>query len=122
MVEDFLTSIGRKRSRGGDETSEGTPRTQRRRSMRNPRIGSGFHNQPEDPVIINEEGNVAQVGSGEGDSNGGVSLVGVQTGSFAPYHDGRLVPDSVCTLDTLAKLREEYKIPDYVTLSSSQEL
>ena len=40
-------------------------------------------------------------------------------GSFAPYHDGRLVPDSMCTLDTLAKLREEYKIPDYVILSLS---
>ena len=31
MVEDSLTSIVRKRSRGGDETSEGTPLAQHRR-------------------------------------------------------------------------------------------
>ena len=59
----------------------------------------------------------ARVGGGDGGGDGGVSLVGVQSGSFASFHDGRIVPDSVCTLDTLAKLREEYKIPDYVTLS-----
>ena len=49
--------------------------------------------------------------------DGSISLVGVQADSFAPFHDGRVVLDSVCTLDTLTKLREEYKIPDYITLS-----
>ena len=44
-------------------------------------------------------------------------MVGVPTGSFASYHDGRIIPDSVCTLNTLAKLREDYKIPNYITLS-----
>ena len=59
----------------------------------------------------------ARVGGGNGGGDGGVSLVRVQSGSFASFHDGRIVLDSVCTLDTLAKLREEYKILDYVTLS-----
>ena len=55
-----------------------------------------------------------------GDEEGGeqdVTLVGVQTDSFAFFHDGRIVHDSVYTLDTLAKLKEEYKILDYITLS-----
>ena len=46
-----------------------------------------------------------------------VTLVGVQTGSFASFHDGRIVHDSVCTLDTLTKLREEYRISDYISPS-----
>ena len=81
------------------------------------RVGSGFHNQPEDPILIRDEVGVTKAGVNEEGGDGGVSLVGVQAGSFASFHDGRIVPDSVCTLDTLAKLREEYKILDYITLS-----
>ena len=36
LVEDSLTSIGRKRDRDGDEATDGTPRAQHHRSTRNP--------------------------------------------------------------------------------------
>ena len=77
----------------------------------------GFHNRPEDPVLIGDEVDAAKSGKGDGGNDERVSLVGVQAGSFALFHDGRIVPDSVCTQDTLAKLREEYMIPDNITLS-----
>ena len=46
-----------------------------------------------------------------------VTLAGVHTGSFAAFHDGQIVPDSLCTMDTFAALKRDYKIPDSVTLS-----
>ena len=77
----------------------------------------GFHNQPEDPVLISDEVGATKAGGDEEGGRHDVTLVGVQTGSFALFHDSRIVSDSVCTLDALNKLREEYKIPDYITLS-----
>ena len=67
--------------------------------------------------MINDEVGATKDGGGEEGGGPDVTLVGVQTGSFTPFHYGRIVPNSVCTLDTLNKLREEYKIPDYITLS-----
>jgi hypothetical protein len=116
-VADSLTSEKKKRGREGDEVAEENLRAQRRRSARNPRIGSGFHNNPEDPVLIGDEVGALQSGGNEESGGPDVTLVGVQTGSFAAFHDGRIIPDSVCTVDTLNKLREEYNIPEYITLS-----
>ena len=67
--------------------------------------------------MIGDEVGATKSGGGDGGNDEGVSLVGVQAGSFALFHGGRIVPDSVSTLDTLAQLREEYKIPDNITLS-----
>ena len=114
---DSLTSEGKKRGREGDATAEKTPQVQRRRFTRNPRIGLGFHNQPEDPVLVGDEVGAFQTGDHEESGGPDVAPVGVQTGSFATFHDGRVIPDSVCTMDTLNQLREEYKIPEYITLS-----
>ena len=111
------TSMGKKQSRDGDGVYSDTPRPQRRRSTRNPRIGSGFHNKLDNPVQIIDEADAAKVGGDEEGGRNDITLFGVQTGSFASFHDGRIVPDSMCTLDTLTKLREEYKIPEYITLS-----
>ena len=116
-VVDSPTSERKKRGREEDSVAGDTPMTQRRRSARNPRVGLGFHNRPEDPIFVNDPADAAKVGGGDGGTDEGVSLVGVQTGSFALIHDGRIVPDSVCTQDTLAKLREEYMIPDNIILS-----
>ena len=117
VLEDSLTSKRGKQGREGDGVTDDTPRAQRHCSTRNPQIGSGFNNQPEDLVVIHDGVDMAKVGGGDGGDEGSISLVGVQTGSFASFHDRRIVPDSVCTLDTLAKLREEYRILDYITLS-----
>ena len=114
---DSLTSEGKKRGREGDAVVEETPQVQRRRFTRNPRIGLGFHNQPEDPVLVGDEVGASQSGGNEESGGPDVALVGVTTGSFAAFHDGRIIPDSVCTVDTLNQLREEYKIPEYITLS-----
>ena len=89
-VADSLTSEKKKRGRAGDEVAEENLRAKRRRSARNPRIGLGFHNKPEDPVLIGDE--VGALRSGGDEESGGpdVTLVGVQTGSFAAFHDGRI--------------------------------
>ena len=80
-------------------------------------VGLGFHNRPEDPVLIGDEVGASKSGGDEEGGEPDITLVRVQTGSFAAFHDGRIIPDSVCTVDTLNKLREEYKIPEYITLS-----
>ena len=90
----------------------------RRRSTRNPRIESGFLNRLEDPVYIIDEEGTEDVDEVEEQGGAlGVTLVGVHTGSLASFHDGRIVPDSVCTVDTLAALKRDYKIPYSITLS-----
>ena len=38
-------------------------------------------------------------------------------GPLSSYNDVRIIPDFVCTVDTLACLRKEYQIPDTITLS-----
>ena len=116
-VVDSPTSEKKKRGREEDGVASDPPMTQRRRFTRNPRIGLGFHNQPEDPVLVGDEVGASQSGGNVRSGGPDITLVGVQTGSFAAFHDGRIIPDSVCTVDTLAKLREEYKIPEYITLS-----
>ena len=103
-VVDSLMSEGKKRGREGDAVVEETPQVQRRRFTRNPRIGLGFHNQPEDPVLVGDEVGASQSGGNEESGGPDVTLVGVQTGSFAAFHDGRIIPDSVCTVDMLNKL------------------
>ncbi|KAI9196572.1 hypothetical protein LWI28_025093 [Acer negundo] len=89
-----------------------------RRSVRNPRIGLGFHNRSDDSVQLTEEEDTRIVGEVEeaGDAPI-VTLTRVHTSSFASFHDGRIIPDSVCTVVTLAKLREEYRIPVNIDLS-----
>ena len=116
-VVDSLTLEKGKRVREDDGASDDTPPAQRRRSTRHSRIESGFHNQPEDPITVSDPTDAAKVGGGDGNTDERVSLVGVQAGSFTIFHDRRIVPDSVCTQDTLVKLREEYMIPDNIILS-----
>ena len=43
--------------------------------------------------------------------------MGVLAGPFSPFHDSRIVLESVCTLDTLDQLRWKYQIPDSISLS-----
>ncbi|KAK4859267.1 hypothetical protein QYF36_002441 [Acer negundo] len=66
LEEDSLSSRGKKRGRDGGDTASDTLQTQRRRSTKNPRIGSGFNNRPEDPVQIADEEGVADVGGNMG--------------------------------------------------------
>ena len=42
---------------------------------------------------------------------------GVLVGSLLPFCEGRIIPDSACTTDTLAQLKRVYKIPDAIRLS-----
>ncbi|KAI9186208.1 hypothetical protein LWI28_014883 [Acer negundo] len=99
-----------------DSGDEQTP--QCRRSTKNPRIGLGFHNKSEDLVQLTDEEDTEIVGGVEKDGDAPVvTLIGVHTGSYTFFHDGRIVPDSVCTMETLARLREEYKISDDIDLS-----
>ena len=50
------TLVRKKQGRDGDDVASDIPRTQHHCSTRNPRIGSGFNNKPEDLVqIIDEE-------------------------------------------------------------------
>ena len=62
VEEDSLTLEKRKRAREGDSFTDEAPRAQCRRSTRTPRIGSGFHNNPEDPVLIGDEVGALQSG------------------------------------------------------------
>ncbi|KAI9186115.1 hypothetical protein LWI28_013898 [Acer negundo] len=118
--ENSSTPKGRKRNRDEVDASGDEQPPLRRRCTRNPRIGSGFHNRLEEPIHIVDEEDAKDVGRAEKESNvPGVTLVGVHTGSFASFQDGRIVPDSVCTVDTFADLRRNYKIPDSITLSLS---
>ena len=89
----------------------------RRRSTRNSRIGSSFNNKPDNPVhIVDEEGDTDVEVEEEGDASGVVTS-GVHEDPFSFFRDSRLIPDSVCTQDTLAQLRRDYQIPDSITLS-----
>ena len=89
----------------------------RRRSNQNPRIGSGFNNQPENPVHIFDEDVEASVEVEERDGAPGVVSSGVHEDPLSCFRNSGLIPDSVCTQDTLAQLREDYRIPDSITLS-----
>ena len=44
-------------------------------------------------------------------------MVGVLAGTFSPFHDSRIVPESMCTPDTLVQMRWKYQIPDSISLS-----
>ena len=71
MVEDYPTSKGTKRGRDGNEVADDTPLTQCHRSTRNSWIGSGFHNQLEDPVLISDEVGDTKAGVNEEVGDGG---------------------------------------------------
>ncbi|KAK1550585.1 hypothetical protein Q3G72_021577 [Acer saccharum] len=110
---------GKKRNRGdGDITGDGIS-SQRRRSTRNPRIGLGFRNEPENLVQIMDEGEVAGVKDKKGEEAGDilpVDSLGILVRPLPPFGEGRIIPDSVCTADTLAPLRRVYRIPDAIRL------
>ena len=90
------------------EMSDSDVPIQWRHSTRNPRIGSGFNNNPDDPVqIVDEEDDVDVDGEDEGDVPGVVTAE-VLTRPLSSFHDSRIVLESVCTRDTLAQLRRDY--------------
>ena len=62
--------------------------------------------EKDDEDVENEEDGAPTVDSG-----------GMLTSSFTSFHDGWIILDSVCTVDTLASLSRDYKIPDSISLS-----
>ncbi|KAK0607663.1 hypothetical protein LWI29_018259 [Acer saccharum] len=107
---------GKKRNRGDGHSIS----SQRRHSTRNPRIGLGFRNEPDNPVQIVDNDEAAVVGDkgreGTGDILSADSLK-ILIGPLLPFGEGRIILDSVYTDDTLARLRKVYRILDVIRLS-----
>ncbi|KAK4838495.1 hypothetical protein QYF36_014179 [Acer negundo] len=103
----------KRRCEEGDTVGSSIP-TQCRWSTRNPRIGSGFNNKFDNSVdIVDEE---AEGDYDEDDEEGIPSGIPVRKVLTLPV-EYRVVPDSVCTMDVLSRLRTEYQIPDAITLT-----
>ena len=115
--ENSPSSNKKKRTREETDLSDSDVPQLRRRSNRNPRIGSGFNNQPEHPVHIVDEDVEEDVEVEGRDDAPGVILSVIHEDPLSCFHDLGLIPDSVCTQDTLVQLREDYRIPDSITLS-----
>ena len=115
--EDSLTSTRVKRSRGeGGVTDDDTP-LKHHRSTEAHGNGSGSGTRPEDPAqVVDDEDNDVDVETEEGDIPA-INLARVHTGPLSFFHDGRIIPDSVCTSDTLTRLRKTFRIPDHISLS-----
>ncbi|KAK1562038.1 hypothetical protein Q3G72_005165 [Acer saccharum] len=96
---------GKKRNRGDGHGIS----SQRRRSTRNPRIGLGFRNEPDNPVQIVDNDEVTVVGDKGREWTGDILPADsseILVEPLLPFGEGRIIPDSVCTDDTLARLRK----------------
>ena len=86
------------------DSFEGDASSQRRRLDSGSRIEADPSAEPDNLARVVDEG-------------GDAIPVGVHAGPLSPFHDSRIIPESVCTLDTLAQLRWVYQIPDSIRLS-----
>ena len=67
-----------------------------------------------------DNGEAAVVGDKEKEGTGDIlpaDSLGILAGPLLPFGEGRIIPDSVCTDDTLARLRKVYRILDVIRLS-----
>ena len=94
--ENSPSSNKKKRTREETDLSDSDVPQLRRRSNRNPRIGSGFNNQPEHPVHIVEDVKDDVEVEGRDDPTG-VGLAGIHEDPLSCFRDSGLIPDSVCT-------------------------
>ena len=93
-----------KRNREEGDSFGGDASSQRRRLDSGSRIEENLGIELDDLVrVVDEEGNAIPVG--------------VHVGPLSPFHDSRIIPESVCTPDTLVQLRWVFQIPDSVRLS-----
>ena len=107
--DDSLTSKETKWDRDeGDVVEDGTL-LKSRHSSQNQTIGSGSGARPEDPAhIVDKDDDDVEGEAKEGDAPT-ISLTGVRLGPLSSFHDGRIVPNSVCTSDTLTRLRRNLR-------------
>ncbi|KAK4842005.1 hypothetical protein QYF36_014143 [Acer negundo] len=89
--------------------------TQHRRSTRNPRIGSGFNNKSDNPVEVIDK-KADEDDDNNDDEEGIPTGIPIRNAIVLPHED-QVTINSICTTDTLARLRKEYQILDVVTLT-----
>ena len=109
--------LSNKRNREeADFSDDDVPLLHRRLSRDSGVVSTPPHRPVNPDTPVGREG-VVDVDEGGSDDASRVTLAGVQTGALAPFHDGRIIPDSVCTMEALAELRMLYRIPASIELS-----